>query len=110
MIPNSLGGRFTAAVITDGLLGRSVPARFGCALFGGFLCIAILVGPRFWLHQSDSLGIGQFFTSVSRVATASIVGCIVMIALGAGVLRGERLWALVAMLLMSGVTILKVLA
>ena len=47
---------------------------------------------------------------VSSVATLSIFVCIAMVALGIGVLRGERLWALVTMFLLSIVTVLKILA
>lgn len=110
MIPNSLGGQSTGAEIANGLLGRSGPAKFGCALLVSTLALAILVGPRFWIQQSDSLGIGQAVTGITRVATVSIVSLIAMGAAVVSLLRGERLWILATMLLLSGVAILKILA
>lgn len=110
MTPNSLGGRLSGTKIADDLQGRSFPAKFGCSLFAVILCLALLVGPRFWIQQPDSIGIGQAFTGIFRAATVSIISLVAIIALVIGVLRGERLWAVATMLLMSGATILKILS
>ncbi|MBK1884516.1 hypothetical protein JIN85_19020 [Luteolibacter pohnpeiensis] len=110
IIPNSLGGRLTGAKIADGLLGRSCPAKFGCALLAGMLCLGLLLGPRFWIQPQDSLGIGQAVTDISQVAIVSVVSVVALIAVAIGILRGERLWAMATMLLIAGVTILKILA
>jgi hypothetical protein len=110
IIPNSLGGRQTGAKIADGLLGRSFPAKFGCTLLAGLICLALLFGPRFWVQKEDSLGIGQAFTGIFQIAIVAIVMLIALIGLVIGILRGERLWAVAIMLLLSGVTVLKILA
>lgn len=73
-------------------------------------CLALLLGPRFWIQRPDSLGIGQAVTGISQVAFVTIVAVIALIALVIGILRGERLWAMATMLLITGITILKILA
>jgi hypothetical protein len=109
MIPNSLGGQSTGREIANRLLGRSSPAKCGCSLLISTLALAILVGPRVWIQQSDSLGIGQALTGLLQLASVLIFSILVLVGSAVSLLRGERLWILVTMLVLSGVALLKIL-